>query len=183
MDDDNGVSGVSNTKRELDSDDSELAAKRSKISECSEKEEEKQNGCEEVKTSQLVLLEKNDDCQSESVNGGIVGDNNQSVKDNVLSDQKSSIPVTKLPCTIEADAAEDNGSRHTMEDASVVLLDASLQVPGKLRCAHFAIYDGHGGRLAAEYAQKHLHANVLSVGLPHGCKSCKNGHPWRFPAD
>ncbi|XP_026386903.1 probable protein phosphatase 2C 8 [Papaver somniferum] len=166
MDDDNGVSGVSNTKRELDSDDSELAAKRSKISECSEKEEEKQNGCEEVKTSQLVLLEKNDDCQSESVNGGIVGDNNQSVKDNVLSDQKSSIPVTKLPCTIEADAAEDKGSRHTMEDASVVLLDASLQVPGKLRCAHFAIYDGHGGRLAAEYAQKHLHANVLSAGLP-----------------
>ncbi|KAI3855524.1 hypothetical protein MKW92_043332 [Papaver armeniacum] len=165
MDDDNDLSGVS-TKRGLDSDDSELAAKRSKISECLEKEEEKQNGCEEVKTSQLVLLEKNGDCQSESVNGGIIGDNNQSVKDNVLSDQKSSIPVTKLPCTIEADAAEDKGSRHTMEDASVVLLDASLQAPGKLRCAHFAIYDGHGGRLAAEYAQKHLHANVLSAGLP-----------------
>ncbi|KAI3900577.1 hypothetical protein MKW92_028051 [Papaver armeniacum] len=165
MDDDNDLSGVS-TKRGLDSNDSELAAKRSKISECLEKEEEKQNGCEEVKTSQLVLLEKNGDCQSESVNGGIIGDNNQSVKDNVLSDQKSSIPVTKLPCTIEADAAEDKGSRHTMEDASVVLLDASLQAPGKLRCAHFAIYDGHGGRLAAEYAQKHLHANVLSAGLP-----------------
>lgn len=34
------------------------------------------------------------------------------------------------------------------------------------RCAHFAIYDGHGGRLAAEYARKHLHQNVLSAGLP-----------------
>jgi integrin-linked kinase-associated serine/threonine phosphatase 2C len=34
------------------------------------------------------------------------------------------------------------------------------------RCAHFAIYDGHGGRLAAEFAKKHLHLNVLSAGLP-----------------
>ncbi|GMH22225.1 hypothetical protein Nepgr_024068 [Nepenthes gracilis] len=67
---------------------------------------------------------------------------------------------------IEADAAEDKGSRHLMEDAWVVLLDASLGSPGKLRCAHFAIYDGHGGRLAAEFAQKHLHSNVLSAGLP-----------------
>lgn len=34
---------------------------------------------------------------------------------------------------IEADAAEDKGSRHTMEDAWVLLLDASLDFPGKLR--------------------------------------------------
>ncbi|KAL6545514.1 hypothetical protein OROGR_009388 [Orobanche gracilis] len=67
---------------------------------------------------------------------------------------------------LEADAAEDKGSRRTMEDAWVVLLDATLDFPGNLRCAHFAIYDGHGGRLAAEYAQKHLHKNVLSAGLP-----------------
>ncbi|CAN0902360.1 Probable protein phosphatase 2C 8 [Linum grandiflorum] len=67
---------------------------------------------------------------------------------------------------IEAEAAEDKGSRHSMEDAWVVLLDAALDYPGKLRCAHFAIYDGHGGRLAAEYAKKHLHENVLSAGLP-----------------
>lgn len=76
-----------------------------------------------------------------------------------------------LEFEIEADAAEDKGSRHTMEDAWVLLLDASLDFPGKLRCAHFAIYDGHGGRLAAEHAQKHLHKNVLSAGLPLGCKS------------
>ncbi|GFP94637.1 probable protein phosphatase 2c 8 [Phtheirospermum japonicum] len=67
---------------------------------------------------------------------------------------------------LEADAAEDKGSRHTMEDAWVVLHDAAMDFPGNLRCAHFAIYDGHGGRLAAEYAQKHLHKNVLSEGLP-----------------
>ncbi|KAH9802164.1 putative protein phosphatase 2C 8 [Citrus sinensis] len=69
---------------------------------------------------------------------------------------------------IEADAAEDKGSRHTMEDASVVLVDASSDSPPNLRCAHFAIFDGHGGRLAAEYAQKRLHANVISAGLPRG---------------
>ncbi|KAK8692684.1 hypothetical protein V6N13_070291 [Hibiscus sabdariffa] len=67
---------------------------------------------------------------------------------------------------IEADVAEDKGTRHSMEDAWVIMLDAILDSPGKLRCGHFAIYDGHGGRLAAEYAQKHLHANVLSAGLP-----------------
>lgn len=67
---------------------------------------------------------------------------------------------------VEADAAEDKGSRHTMEDAWVVLPDASLGQPGKLRCAHFAIYDGHGGRHAADFARAHLHANVVSAGLP-----------------
>ncbi|CAN8292723.1 unnamed protein product [Cochlearia groenlandica] len=67
---------------------------------------------------------------------------------------------------VEADVAEDRGCRHTMEDVWVVLPEASLDFPGKLRCAHFAIYDGHGGRLAADFAKKHLHRNVLSSGLP-----------------
>lgn len=34
---------------------------------------------------------------------------------------------------IEADATEDKGARHTMEDASVMLLDVSLDYPGNLR--------------------------------------------------
>lgn len=74
---------------------------------------------------------------------------------------------------IEADAAEDKGSRHTMEDAWVILPDASLGFTGKLRLAHFAIYDGHRGRLAAEYAKKHLHENVLSAGLPRELMDAK----------
>lgn len=44
--------------------------------------------------------------------------------------------LTNMPqqfTLIEADAAEDKGSRHTMEDAWVVLSDASLGTPGKLR--------------------------------------------------
>ncbi|XP_047339206.1 probable protein phosphatase 2C 8 [Impatiens glandulifera] len=66
---------------------------------------------------------------------------------------------------IEAEAAEDKGTRHSMEDTWVILPDATLGLPGTLRCSHYAIYDGHGGRLAAEYAQKNLHKNVVS-GLP-----------------
>lgn len=79
----------------------------------------------------------------------------------------------KKSFSIEADVAEDKGARHTMEDAWVVLPNANLDSTAKLRCAHFAIYDGHGGRLAAEYTQKHLHSNVLSAGLPLGCQSCQ----------
>lgn len=79
------------------------------------------------------------------------------------SEENGSKEVTFL---IEADAAEDKGLRQTMEDEWVVLIDAVKDYPGNLRCAHFAIYDGHGGRLAAEYAQKHLHGNVLTSGLP-----------------
>lgn len=95
---------------------------------------------------------------------------------NVRNEVHTTVENEEECFTVEADVAEDKGSRHTMEDAWVVLQDASLEFPGKLRCAHFAIYDGHGGRLAAEYAQKNLHRNVLSAGLPLGCQSCKKGH-------
>lgn len=40
---------------------------------------------------------------------------------------------TRADVGIEADAAEDKGSRHTMEDAWVILPDASLGFTGKLR--------------------------------------------------
>ncbi|KAM0927203.1 hypothetical protein ACQ4PT_003277 [Festuca glaucescens] len=95
--------------------------------------------------------------------------------DPCISDEKSTaisiVPSQQemILTSIEADAAEDKGCRHAMEDAWVVLPDASMESPGNLRCAHFAIYDGHGGRLAAEYTQKHLHQNVIAAGLPHEC--------------
>lgn len=94
-------------------------------------------------------------------------ENNSSVENKHSSNNTSDQVESSHQFThIEADAAEDKGSRHTMEDAWVVLPDASSGILGKLRCAHFAIYDGHGGRLAAEYARAHLHVNVLSAGLP-----------------
>ncbi|KAL3683245.1 hypothetical protein R1sor_001267 [Riccia sorocarpa] len=67
---------------------------------------------------------------------------------------------------LTAEAAEDRGSRHTMEDTWVLLPDAWQGSAGSLRCAYFAIFDGHGGRHAAEYARAHLHTNVLSSGFP-----------------
>ncbi|KAJ6811371.1 uncharacterized protein M6B38_155595 [Iris pallida] len=86
-------------------------------------------------------------------------------KTEVLAIQKSY--VSRLPNNSQLKLMQQKiRDPDTMEDAWVVLPDASLEYPGKLRCAHFAIYDGHGGRLAAEYAQAHLHANVLSAGLP-----------------
>ncbi|KAL6655778.1 hypothetical protein ACP70R_006604 [Stipagrostis hirtigluma subsp. patula] len=88
------------------------------------------------------------------------------VEEKAAMNSKVSDKEEKVLTGIEADAAEDKGCRHTMEDAWVLLPDASTDSPGNLRCAHFAIYDGHGGRLAAEYAQKHLHQNVIAAGLP-----------------
>jgi hypothetical protein len=42
---------------------------------------------------------------------------------------------------IEADAAEDKGCRHTMEDAWVLLPDASCERSGKLRYNFYDLYD------------------------------------------
>ncbi|KAL5544895.1 hypothetical protein UlMin_008679 [Ulmus minor] len=115
---------------------------------------------------QLKRTNDSDDSDSAAKKSKIEDNPNPEVglKEAASVDEKG--VVRDMGFEIEANAAEDKGSRHTMEDAWVVLLDAALDFPGNLRCAHFAIYDGHGGRLAADYAQKHLHANVLTAGLP-----------------
>ena len=60
-----------------------------------------------------------------------------------ISDGKST-SISKFPSqqemiltSVEADAAEDKGCRHTMEDAWVVLPDASMESPGNLRLPLF----------------------------------------------
>ncbi|KAJ3709317.1 hypothetical protein LUZ61_013022 [Rhynchospora tenuis] len=79
---------------------------------------------------------------------------------------KTQDPLSSSITIIDAAAAEDKGCRHAMEDAWVLLPHPTSAHSTHLRCAHFAIYDGHGGRMAAEFAQKNLHANVLAAGLP-----------------
>ncbi|PIA33460.1 hypothetical protein AQUCO_04100116v1 [Aquilegia coerulea] len=135
---------INNHKRESDSCDEDLIVKKSKTSvldiETVEKSGRNNDSCEPQKTEHVDSNLQLKTCEEESITV-VVG--------------------------IEADAAEDKGSRLTMEDAWVIILpDANLDFSENLRCAHFAIYDGHRGRLAAEYAKKHLHANVLSAGLP-----------------
>ncbi|KAL5205559.1 hypothetical protein ABZP36_033768 [Zizania latifolia] len=149
-------------KREATSDgDDEWASKRPKGVDTASEEEPilKPNVSQETNGDKTP---KDDSCQKESmVSINPCGSDEKATTNLNVSSEREVILTS-----VEADAAENKGCRHTMEDAWVVLPDASLESPGNLRHAHFAIYDGHGGRLAAEYAQKHLHQNVVAAGLP-----------------
>ncbi|XP_042458069.1 probable protein phosphatase 2C 67 [Zingiber officinale] len=162
-------------KREASFKNEDLVTKRSKITDINIGLESKNNNGDCTKVWNQSVSDEMNGKKGNNSDEKLFGkaDNNSqvSVTRNSSEDVSSHNSVDskqhmiRVTC-IEADAAEDKGSRHTMEDAWVVLLDASLETPGKLRCAHFSIYDGHGGRMAAEYAQKHLHPNVLAAGLP-----------------
>lgn len=64
-------------------------------------------------------------------------------KDGVSASKKSRVESSEnnaskeVTFRIEADAAEDKGLRHTMEDEWVVLLDAARDYPGSLRFSFF----------------------------------------------
>ncbi|VAI17377.1 unnamed protein product [Triticum turgidum subsp. durum] len=156
---------MSHQKREASSSNEDWASKRPKGAATST-----ENDCQvETASSQETNGEKRDTSQKGS----------NLPLDPCISDEKSAT-ISEVPSqqemiltSVEADAAEDKGCRHTMEDAWVVLPDASMGSPGNLRSAHFAIYDGHGGRLAAEYAQKHLHPHVIAAGLPRELMNVK----------
>lgn len=146
-----------NSKQKREFEDSDLVVKKPKIGALSA-----ENVREEGKTVLDASSGNQKDQQlgvpDDGSKGSHVGSENGCIGDKYN--------VSEMGFVIEAEACEDKGTRHAMEDAWVVLSDASMNFPGKMRCAHFAIYDGHGGRLAAEYAQKHLHMNVLLAGLP-----------------
>ncbi|KAL6846376.1 hypothetical protein ACP4OV_023824 [Aristida adscensionis] len=148
---------MAHQKREVSFADDDCASKRPK---CADSATEERSG--EAAASRETNGEMGSTSQKE--NGKLA--DKCGVEEKALTNSKVSGEQEKVLTGVEVDAAEDKGCRHTMEDTWVVLPDADTDSPGTLRCAHFAIYDGHGGRLAAEYAQKHLHQNVIAAGLP-----------------
>ncbi|KAG2642706.1 probable protein phosphatase 2C 67 isoform X1 [Panicum virgatum] len=145
-------------KREGSSADDDCASKRLKGADTASE----MRGSVEASVSQETGSEATRTCQKESEvpSEKCVSDGKAAANSKVSGEQNMVLTA------VEVDAAEDKGCRHTMEDAWVLLPSAGAESPGSLRCAHFAIYDGHGGRLAADFAQKHLHQNVIAAGLP-----------------
>lgn len=116
---------MASQKREGSSTDDDCASKRLKgIDTASE------TGCNvEASVSHETDAEARRTCQKESeapsekcVSNGKAAANSQ-----VSGEQRMALT------TIEADAAEDKGCRHTMEDAWVMLPNACAESPGSLR--------------------------------------------------
>lgn len=129
-------------KREASFENEDLVTKRSKITDINIGLENKNNNGDCTKVwNQSVSVEMNGkkgNNSDEKLFGKADNNSQVSVAHNSSEDVSSHNSVDskqhmiRITC-IEADAAEDKGSRHTMEDAWVVLLDASLETPGKLR--------------------------------------------------
>ncbi|RLN36081.1 putative protein phosphatase 2C 67 [Panicum miliaceum] len=149
---------MAHQKREGSSTDDDCASKCLKGTDTASET----GGSVEASVSQETGTEVTRTCQqqSEAPSEKCVLDGKAAANSKVSGEQNMVLTA------VEGDAAEDKGCRHTMEDAWVLLPNAGAESPGSLRCAHFAIYDGHGGRLAADFAQKHLHQNVIAAGFP-----------------
>eukprot|EP00959_Pyramimonas_sp_CCMP1952_P383179 8029190-Pyramimonas_sp.AAC.2 len=52
-----------------------------------------------------------------------------------------------------------------MEDVWVITDDARGDTKAACRCMYAAVFDGHGGKRAADFCAANLHANVLTAGL------------------
>ncbi|MEX0849574.1 MAG: PP2C family protein-serine/threonine phosphatase [Candidatus Dependentiae bacterium] len=69
------------------------------------------------------------------------------------------IPLVEIETPWGVSAIE--GRRFTMEDRHTVVKSDEGQL-------FFGVYDGHGGKSAAEYVAEHLHAEVFKVGEKEG---------------
>ena len=98
-----------------------------------------------------------------------------------------SSPTSQRFTAQEAGHYGRRGHRPTMEDETCAFPKLSVG-DGRVRpLAFYAVFDGHGGRRAAEYASKHLHKTLLAAitdgmtvpyvaaslaALPRHCYSC-----------
>jgi len=82
-----------------------------------------------------------------------------------LSSTPAPSDKTGAQVSLETACSEDKGRRNEMEDAWVINPDARENRQGATRCSFCAVFDGHGGRKAADAAARTLHANVLEAGL------------------
>eukprot|EP01018_Ginkgo_biloba_P010923 Gb_30930 [translate_table: standard] len=85
-----------------------------------------------IASSEDAEADRANNQESETGNNQMEGNYNSVANDHISIDENEKTHGGHQLTLVEADAAEDKGSRHTMEDAWVVLLDASLGTPGKL---------------------------------------------------
>jgi integrin-linked kinase-associated serine/threonine phosphatase 2C len=123
---------MAHQKREASSTDEDWASKRPKGAAASTEKDYNVDAA----ASQETNGEKGDTSQKD----------NKAPMDPCISDEKSTA-ISKAPSqeemiltSIEAAAAEDKGCRHAMEDAWVLLPDASMESPGNLRLPSFYSY-------------------------------------------
>ena len=136
---------MADSKREASFQDEVATSKKSKITDTDAESIEKERKCLDSyasETIKVVATESNEqnesssqqEISSEGTKNSPSEVNNSSEVTNSFKSVVVGQEGSKLS-SIEADAAEDRGSRHTMEDAWVVLPDASLEYAGKLRCS------------------------------------------------
>jgi integrin-linked kinase-associated serine/threonine phosphatase 2C len=116
---------MAHQKREGSSADDDCAFKRLKGSDTAS-----ETDCSvEVSVSQETDAEAKKTCQkeSEAPSSKCFSDGKAAADSSVSGEQKVVLTA------VEADAAEDKGCRHTMEDAWVVLPNAGAEPPGSLR--------------------------------------------------
>lgn len=128
------LSGGALSKRWSSLEYEDTAHKKSRVNvlaaECETNSGENHDDSNQSGSERTTLMEPQvlDDQGKQPKGGQILGTNR--------SNLDKAAPMPKMS-VIEADAAEDKGSRHTMEDAWVVLPDASLDYEGPLRLLSF----------------------------------------------
>jgi integrin-linked kinase-associated serine/threonine phosphatase 2C len=116
---------MAHQKREGSSTDDDGTSKRLKGTDTASET----GGSVKASVSQQMDAEARRNCQkdSQAPSAKCVSDGEAAANSQVSGERKMVLTA------VEADAAEDKGCRHTMEDAWVVLPNADAETPGSLR--------------------------------------------------